>query len=200
MNAVDMNNPRDLKAVEELIRNASAAAAAQRSMVTRNVLVGTAAVVGAAALGIAAMIWAWGQGVDPEALKEALRELPPIQVEAKLDPNARVKMDDGKVILRDGAKVGIDGTVNLDPDATVKLDQPVSKAEEMKQLKELIQRPMPAAEQGRQRHQADRHCLQFGQAWQRRRRLGLGICQRRSHPAAKAILLLSAERRGSRAG
>ena len=76
MNAVDMNNPRDLKAVEELIRNASAAAAAQRSMVTRNVLVGTAAVVGAAALGIAAMIWAWGQGVDPEALKEALRELP----------------------------------------------------------------------------------------------------------------------------
>ena len=52
-------------------------------------------------------------------------------------------MDDGKVILKDGAKVAIDGTVKLDPDATVKLDQPVSKAEEMKQLKELIERPTP---------------------------------------------------------
>ncbi|QIG49461.1 hypothetical protein G5V57_18110 [Nordella sp. HKS 07] len=109
-----------------------------RSLTTRNVLFGSAAVVGAVGLGLAAMIWAWNQGVDPDALKQALADMPPIKVETSGQVTMKdgvVEMKEGSVALKPGALVGIDpsatvgikeggtvsveGTVILEPGATV---------------------------------------------------------------------------------
>jgi hypothetical protein len=102
-------NPDDVLLTQKLIAESEAARSASRSVSTRNILLGSAAVVCAAGIGLAAMIWSWNQRLDPEALKRALSDMAPIKVEASLDPNAKVKVEDGgKVVLADGGKVGID--------------------------------------------------------------------------------------------
>jgi len=74
-----------------------------KSLTTRNILFGSAAVAAAVGLGLAACIWAYNQGLDPKLLEAALAKMPTLKIEqVKLDPNA--------------------STVKLDPNAIVKLD------------------------------------------------------------------------------
>ena len=75
---------------------------------------GTAAVIAAIGAGVAASIWSFNQGVDPEALKRALADMPPVKVET----SGTVTMKDGTVTMREGT---VSGTVALAPGATVSL-------------------------------------------------------------------------------
>ena len=128
----------DLSLARNLAQESANRASYLRSLTTRNVLFGSATVAAGAGLGLAAMIWAWNQGVDPDALKQALADLPPIKVETSGQVTMKdgvvamkdgtVSLEDGAVVgidpeatvaLADGGKVSVDGTVALEPGATV---------------------------------------------------------------------------------
>jgi hypothetical protein len=87
----------DLILTRNLALESASRASQLRSLTTRNVLFGLAAVMGGVGIGLAAIVWAWNQRVDPDALKQALKEMPPIKVETS-----------GQVTMKDGATVGID--------------------------------------------------------------------------------------------
>ena len=138
MNEIMSINPDDARLTRQLVYESQAATAAYESTRIRNVCLGTGAVVLAAGIGLAALVWAWNHGVDPEALKAALANMPPLKVEATLDPNARVKMADGKVVLADG------GMVSIDPNATVKIVGEVASGNNaalQRQLEEIQKQP-----------------------------------------------------------
>ena len=107
MNEITSINPDDARLTRQLVYESQAATAAYESTRIRNICLGTGAVVLAAGIGLAALVWAWNQGVDPEALKQALADMPPIKwVEATVDPEATV-----------GVKK--DATVGIDKDSKV---------------------------------------------------------------------------------
>jgi hypothetical protein len=112
-----LTNPEDIR----LVRNWTAET---RMRSIRSILFGSAAVVAAAGLGVAAIVWSANQGVDPEALKQALADMPALKVEpVKLDPAAKVILaEGGKVGIEDGAKIGVEGDVGIEPGSTVKVD------------------------------------------------------------------------------
>jgi hypothetical protein len=78
---------RDLAATDEMIRNL-------RAGTFRKVAIGIG-VAGAALLtGASLLVWTYKHGNDPEAFKEALRHMPPLNVTVTLDPDSRtVKLE-----------------------------------------------------------------------------------------------------------
>lgn len=131
MNEITTINPDDARLTRQLVYESQAATAAYESTRIRNICIGAGTVVLAVGIGLAALVWAWNQGVDPEALKQALADMPPIKVETSGQVTMKdgiVAMKDGAVIgldptatvaLDDGGKVSVDGTVALEPGATV---------------------------------------------------------------------------------
>lgn len=110
MRTVDLSNPNELRVITGWLQET-------RIRMVRNVLFGSAAVIGALGLGVAASIWALDQhGTSPEEraadLKTALAELAPLKVEpVKLAADASVRLTQG-------------GIVSLDRNAKVELAQP----------------------------------------------------------------------------
>jgi hypothetical protein len=88
-------NERDIVATNEMIRNLRAGTF--KKMATGTGIAGALLLAGASLL-----VWTWKHGNDPEALKEALRHMPPLNVTVTLDPDSRV------VTLAEG------GTVRLE--------------------------------------------------------------------------------------
>src|SRR3954462_14936354 len=106
---VNLNHSSELKVVNGWL-------AETRIRATRNILLGSAAIVAAAGLGIAATVWAWGQhGPSAEEraadLKLALADMPPLKVElppVKLADGAQVALEKGgEVKLAEPAEVTI---------------------------------------------------------------------------------------------
>ena len=81
-------NERDVVATDEMIRNLRAGTF--RKIATGVGICGALLLVGASLL-----VWTWKHGNDPEALKEALRHMPPLSVTVKLDPDSKVTLADG---------------------------------------------------------------------------------------------------------
>ena len=151
---------------------------------------GAAAVIAAIGAGIAASIWSFNQGVDPEALKQALADMPPVKVET----SGTVTMKDGTVTMREGTVSGTvalapGATVSLAPGATVSIDGEIP----------VLPPPPPNAptktEDGRC-HPHQRYGLQERRARRGRDhdRLGLSFRQRQS-PRSSVLLLF--DRRGA---
>jgi hypothetical protein len=129
---VTLTNPNDIKVVDGWL-------AETRMRSLRAVLFGSAAIVAAAGLGIAACIWAWGQrGPSPEQLAAALSRMPPLTVKGTvgIDPKSEIALrgggevslkDGGQVVLKSGAevalakgsKVAVEGAVGVDPNAKI---------------------------------------------------------------------------------
>jgi hypothetical protein len=106
----------DITLTRNLAQESASRASYLRSLTTRNFLFGSAAVAGAAGLGLAAVIWAWNQSVDLDALKQALADMPPIKVET----TGQVTMKDGVVTMKEGSVTLKQGAlVGVDPSATV---------------------------------------------------------------------------------
>ena len=85
---------RDIAATDEMIRNLKAGS-------FRKVATGVG-VCGALLLaGAALLVWTSRQGNDPEALKEALRNMPPLTVTVKLDPDSTVKLEQPAMVTLD---------------------------------------------------------------------------------------------------
>ena len=79
----DTVNERDIVATNEMIRNL-------RAGTFKKIAIGTG-IAGALLLaGASLLVWTWKHGNDPEALKEALRHMPPLNVTVTLDPASRV--------------------------------------------------------------------------------------------------------------
>ena len=88
---------RDLVATDEMIRNL-------RAGTFRKVATGGAA--GALLLmGASLLVWAWRHGNDPEAFKEALRHMPPLNVTVTLDPASKVTLAEGATVTLDRPSV-----------------------------------------------------------------------------------------------
>jgi hypothetical protein len=87
----DTMHERDVAATDEMIRNL-------RAGTFRKVATGIGAAGGLLMLGAAILIGAWKQGNDPEAFKEALRHMPPLNVTVTLDPNSTVKLAEGATV------------------------------------------------------------------------------------------------------
>ncbi len=149
-----LTNPDDIRLVRDWT-----AEARMRSL--RNVLFGAAALVAAAGIGIAAIVWANNQGLDPEVLQAALAKMPALKVEkVQLDPASTVSLRDGaqvelknggvvgldpkaSVSIEDGGKVGVDGTVGIEPGSTVLVEGEL-KAQPMPTLPDVQSQPKPA--------------------------------------------------------
>ena len=71
-----------------------------RASTFRKYAFGSAAVLAVLLAGTAAVVWAAKSGNDPEALKQALRQIPPLQVQVKLE-NDTLRL--------------VDNTVKMDP-------------------------------------------------------------------------------------
>ena len=84
-------NERDVVATDEMIRNLRAGTF--RKIATGVGICGALLLVGASLL-----VWTWKHGNDPEALKEALRHMPPLSVTVKLDPDSKVTLADGGTV------------------------------------------------------------------------------------------------------
>ena len=69
MNDIMSINPDDARLARQLVFESQAATAAHESTRLRNLCTGAAFVVAAAGLSLAAVVWAWNQQADPEALK-----------------------------------------------------------------------------------------------------------------------------------
>src|SRR4029434_4235959 len=96
MNAHAHAHANDLALAQALTTESAARAGALRAQTLRNILFVSAAVVGAVGLGIAATVWAYGQGPSPEELAAVLAKLPPLKV-------APVQIADGsEVTLKEG--------------------------------------------------------------------------------------------------
>jgi hypothetical protein len=142
MNEITTLNPDDARLTRQLVFESPAATSAHESTRIRNICYGSGVVVAAVGISLAALVWAWNQHTDPEMLKAALADLPPIQVETTvksgevtLKDGGVVAMRDGVVVMKesaavgidpaasvalaDGSKVLVDGTVSLEPGATV---------------------------------------------------------------------------------
>ena len=104
----DTMHERDVVATNEMIRNLKAGT-------FRKVGIG----VGAAGLGLltgaSLLVWTYRHGNDPEILKEALRNMPPLNVTMTLDPDSRtVKLEQPAMVrLTDG------GTIRLDQSSMI---------------------------------------------------------------------------------
>lgn len=122
MNEITTINPDDARLTRQLVFESHAATAAHESTRIRNICHGTGVVVAAVGISLAALVWAWNQRTDPEMLKAALADLPPIQVEARLKDGEVTLADGAQVTIKDGATVGVNGTVALEPEASVTLD------------------------------------------------------------------------------
>ncbi|MGO4438433.1 hypothetical protein [Rhizobium sp. RAF56] len=104
---VNLTDPADLKVVNGWIFES-------RIRMVKAMLLGSAAVILATGLGIAAVLWATRPGPDPEALgeafKAALGSLPPLPVTGSvaLADGAQVALQDGgEVSLADGGEVSL---------------------------------------------------------------------------------------------
>jgi hypothetical protein len=82
---------REIVATDEMIRNL-------RAGTFKKIAIGTGVCGALLFCGAALLVWTWKHGNDPEALKEALRHMPPLQVSVKLDPNSTVKLADGATV------------------------------------------------------------------------------------------------------
>ena len=81
-------NERDIVATDEMIRNLRAGTF--QKIATVSAQCGGCCCWSAPRL----LVWTWKHGNDPEALKEALRHMPPLTVNVKLDPDSRtVKLE-----------------------------------------------------------------------------------------------------------
>ena len=69
-------------ATDEIIRNL-------RAGTFRKIATGIGVAGGALLVGASLLVWTWKHGNDPEAFKEALRHMPPLNVTVTLDPPAR---------------------------------------------------------------------------------------------------------------
>ena len=99
-------NERDIVATEEMIRNL-------RAGTLQKVCYGIGAVSAALLVGASLLVWTWKHGNDPEALKEALRHMPPLTVNVKLDPDSRtVKLEQPAMVQLEPRSIlsGIPGT------------------------------------------------------------------------------------------
>ena len=81
---------RDIAATDEMIRNLKAGTSARWRPAS--------ALRRPAAGGASLLVWTCKQGNDPEALKEALRNMPPLNVMVKLDPDSKVTLADGGTV------------------------------------------------------------------------------------------------------
>ena len=185
MNEIMSINPDDARLTRQLVYESQAATAAYESTRIRNICLGTGAVVLAAGIGLAALVWAWNQGVDPEALKQALADMPPIKVEATLDPNAKVKMADGKIVLRQTAALASSASIRTPPS---RLPVRLLRAT-MPRCKDSSGNP-EAAEGRWQSHQAQGHRVRFGGLRGRQCSDWLGTRRRRCRQAFGTVLLL----------
>lgn len=108
-----VQHERDIVATDEMIRNLKAGTFKKTAI--------GAGVCGALLLtGASPLVWTYRHGNDPEMLKEALRHMPPLTVNVKLDPDSKVSLADGGVVrLADGSKVVLaeGGTVRLNSDS-----------------------------------------------------------------------------------
>lgn len=109
--------PSDVNLTHALTAESLARGNNLKSLTTRNILFGSAAVVGAVGFGIAAIVFAYNHKGDSEAMRRMIIDLPPLKVAAipalTLEQPAPLTMADGIVRLADGA------VVNIDPNATV---------------------------------------------------------------------------------
>ncbi len=99
-------NERDIVATEEMIRNL-------RAGTLQKVCYGIGAVSAALLVGASLLVWTWKHGNDPETLKEALRHMPPLTVNVKLDPDSRtVKLEQPAMVQLEPRSIlsGIPGT------------------------------------------------------------------------------------------
>jgi hypothetical protein len=87
----DNLHERDIVATNEMINTL-------RASTFRKYAFGSAAVLAVVFAGTAAVVWAAKSGNDPEHLKEALRHMPALQVQVKLDPDSTVKLADGGTV------------------------------------------------------------------------------------------------------
>ena len=79
-----------------------------RAATLRNYAIGLGAGGALLLIGGAAMLWAYRQGNSPEQLKEALKNLPPLSVTVKIDPESKVSLaEGGKVEIADGGSVSL---------------------------------------------------------------------------------------------
>src|SRR4029079_19103961 len=103
------SSPLDANVAESLVSEA-------RSSAFKNRAIGVGAAGLALALGVAAMLWANNQGTDPEALKAALANLPPLRVEGTVKAEGTVTLAEGATVtLADGS------VVKLEPGASVSI-------------------------------------------------------------------------------
>jgi hypothetical protein len=123
---LNLTNPADLRVVNGWI-------AESRIRMVRALLLGSAAVILAGGLAVAAVLWATRPGVDPEALtrsfRVALASLPPLPVTGSVtiaDGGKVALSDGGKVALQDGGSVALKdgGEVELKAESVPALPQP----------------------------------------------------------------------------
>ena len=64
----------------------------------KKIAIGAASAAALLLVGASLLVWTCKHGNDPEALKEALRHMPPLTVNVKLDPDSKVSLADGGVV------------------------------------------------------------------------------------------------------
>lgn len=133
-------DPQDKVLTAALTSESLARGAEWKSRTTRNVLFGSAALIGAGGLAVALVIAAINHKADQTenlaALRDAWAKLPPLRVELNKDASVALReggtvaMKDGTVELKQPAMVTLDpnAIVALDPDATVAVERPVGTA------------------------------------------------------------------------
>jgi hypothetical protein len=85
---------RDIAATDEMIRNLKAGSF--RKVATGVGIAGALLLAGASLL-----VWTYRQGNDPEVLKEALRNMPPLNVTVTLAPDSIVKLEQPAMVTLD---------------------------------------------------------------------------------------------------
>lgn len=78
-------------ATDEMIRNL-------RAGTFRKIATGIGVAGGALLVGASLLVWTWKHGNDPEAFKEALRHMPPLNVTVTLDPTSKVTLAEGGTV------------------------------------------------------------------------------------------------------
>lgn len=129
--------PEDINLTRALKAESVARASALRSQTARNILFGSAALVLAGGIGVAAIVYATNQKLDIEALKRVIEQLPELKVATiaplKLEEPVPLKLEEGTVKLAEG------GTVSIDPSATVNVKGTVTSRQPLQP--EISQQP-----------------------------------------------------------
>jgi hypothetical protein len=113
--APDLNRDRDTAMDEYVIRETLASTAAYRGRAILYGTLGTAAIILASGLAIAAVIWAWNHILNPDMLKAALADMPPAKVEVALKDGATVALKDGGTVRLDNDSLGAFLKSNVQP-------------------------------------------------------------------------------------